>query len=77
MEKPWAIQKVIEMKASQVFLGAPSFTMVVVQVRQVKLVGELYNYRLVDSVLVFDSLYQWGFPGRTTAPSIQFMLHAS
>ena len=59
------------------FLGAPSFTMVVVQVRQVKLVGELYNYRLVDSVLVFDSLYQWGCPGRTTAPSIQFMFHAS
>ena len=29
-----------------------------VQVRQVKLVGELYNYRLVDSVLIFDSLYQ-------------------
>lgn len=28
------------------------------EVRQVKLVGELYNYRLVDSVLVFDSLYQ-------------------
>ena len=23
-----------------------------------KLVGELYNYRLVDSVLVFDCLYQ-------------------
>lgn len=59
------------------FFGAPSFTMVVVQVRQVKLVGELYNYRLVDSVLVFDSLYQWGCPGRTTASSIQFMFHAS
>lgn len=31
---------------------------ILVQVRQVKLVGELYNYRLVDSVLIFDSLYQ-------------------
>ena len=29
------------------------------KVRQIKLVGELYNYRLVDSVLVFDCLYQW------------------
>lgn len=38
-------------------LGSPDIPWVP-EVRQVKLVGELYNYRLVDSVLVFDSLYQ-------------------
>jgi len=36
------------------------------RVRQVKLLGELYNYRLVDSQLIFDALYQFiGFSGAT------------
>lgn len=36
------------------------------RVRQVKLLGELYNYRLVDSQLIFDALYQFiGFSGTT------------
>lgn len=28
------------------------------RVRQMKLLGELYNYRLVDSTLIFDTMYQ-------------------
>lgn len=38
------------------------------RVRQAKLIGELYNYRLVDSNLVFDTMYHYiGFGGPTTA----------
>lgn len=48
----------------QVTLERNDFREMPLRVRQVKLVGELYNYRLVDSVLVFDSLYQFiGFGG--------------
>ncbi|CAK9013098.1 unnamed protein product [Durusdinium trenchii] len=48
----------------QVTLERNDFREMPLRVRQVKLVGELYNYRLVDSVLVFDSLYQCaGFIG--------------
>jgi len=37
------------------------------RVRQVKLLGELYNYRLMDSNLVFDTMYMLiGFGGPTT-----------
>lgn len=37
-----------------------------VRVRQIKLLGELYNYRLVDSNIVFDALYHLiGFGGPT------------
>lgn len=37
-----------------------------VRVRQVKLLGELYNYRLVDSNIVFDCMYHLvGFGGPT------------
>ncbi|CAK8986187.1 unnamed protein product [Durusdinium trenchii] len=49
----------------QVTLERNDFREMPLRVRQVKLVGELYNYRLVDSVLVFDSLYQCA--GRRTA----------
>ena len=42
----------------QVTLERNDFREMPLRVRQIKLVGELYNYRLVDSVLVFDSLYQ-------------------
>ncbi|CAK8987275.1 Regulator of nonsense transcripts UPF2 (Nonsense mRNA reducing factor UPF2) (Up-frameshift suppressor 2 homolog) (AtUpf2) [Durusdinium trenchii] len=49
----------------QVTLERNDFREMPLRVRQVKLVGELYNYRLVDSVLVFDSLYQCA--GRRTS----------
>ncbi|CAJ1376709.1 unnamed protein product [Effrenium voratum] len=50
----------------QVTIERNDFREMPLRVRQVKLVGELYNYRLVDSVLVFDSLYQFiGFGGPT------------
>lgn len=37
------------------------------RVRQAKLIGELYNYRLIDSNLVFDTMYHFiGFGGPTS-----------
>eukprot|EP00931_Biecheleriopsis_adriatica_P059719 TRINITY_DN35795_c0_g1_i1.p1 TRINITY_DN35795_c0_g1~~TRINITY_DN35795_c0_g1_i1.p1 ORF type:complete len:1224 (-),score=400.36 TRINITY_DN35795_c0_g1_i1:222-3830(-) len=48
----------------QVTLERNDFREMPLRVRQVKLLGELYNYRLIDSLLVFDSLYQFiGFGG--------------
>eukprot|EP00930_Biecheleria_cincta_P042854 TRINITY_DN29491_c0_g1_i1.p1 TRINITY_DN29491_c0_g1~~TRINITY_DN29491_c0_g1_i1.p1 ORF type:complete len:1230 (-),score=316.57 TRINITY_DN29491_c0_g1_i1:446-4135(-) len=50
----------------QVTLERNDFREMPLRVRQTKLLGELYNYRLIDSGLVFDSLYQFiGFGGPT------------
>jgi len=58
----------------QVTLERNDFREMPLRVRQVKLVGELYNYRLVDSVLVFDSLYQFiGFGGPSSYRASQFI----
>lgn len=58
----------------QVTLERNDFREMPLRVRQVKLVGELYNYRLVDSVLVFDCLYQFiGFGGPTSHRAGQFI----
>lgn len=58
----------------QVTLERNDFREMPLRVRQVKLVGELYNYRLVDSVLIFDSLYQFiGFGGPSSYRASQFI----
>ncbi|CAE8587647.1 unnamed protein product, partial [Polarella glacialis] len=57
----------------QVTIERNDFREMPLRVRQVKLLGELYNYRLVDSGLIFDSLYQFiGLGG----PSIHKASHA-
>lgn len=51
----------------QVALERNDFREMPLRVRQSKLLGELYNYRLVDSNLVFDTMYHFiGFGGPTT-----------